>query len=445
MQNKLLFKFLKYIQPTSYFNLKITNGNYVFPNPLNLPEEVLCQLKRDESFSSTKAIEYDLAWQAVQYGYVGNANKIQAITEVSLADEYRFIRKYFQPIWGVYCLFLRVLSFNNPIKELRAWSKSKKFTKRTEVFGLNQIENFNSFESELIVSKTLVSVIIPTLNRYDYLADVLKDFEKQTYPYFELIIVDQSDDFKETFYANFNLNINLIRQEEKALWLARNTAIKNSKGSIIALSEDDVRIKDDWIEQHLKCLDYFKATISAGVFYPEGSSIPKNRSYFAVAQQFATGNAMLYKDIFSKVGLFDRQFEKQRMGDGEFGLRCFKAGFKSISNPFASCVDVKAPTGGLRELGSWDAFRPTNWFAPRPVPSVLYYYQTYFGKSATRYALLKSIPSSIIPYQYKRNKKMKLIGMFISVFISPLILFQIFKSWRLAAVKLKEGNLIDNL
>ncbi len=441
----MIFKFLKYIQPTSYFNLKMTNGNYIFPNSMNLPEEVLSQLKCDESFSCEKAIEYDLAWQAIQYGYVGNTNKITKIDTLPLEDDYRFIRKYFQPIWGIYCLFLRILSFNNPIKELRSWSKSKKFTKRTQVFGLNQIENFNSFESELIVSKTLVSVVIPTLNRYGYLVEVLKDFEKQTYPYFELIIVDQSDDFNEAFYAGFNLNINLIRQEEKALWLARNTAIKNSKGSIIALSEDDVRIKDDWIEQHLKCLDYFKAKISAGVFYPEGSSIPKNRSYFTVAQQFATGNAMLYKDVFSKVGLFDRQFEKQRMGDGEFGLRCYLAGFKSISNPYASCIDVKAPSGGLRELGSWDAFRPTNWFAPRPVPSVLYYYRTYFGNSASRYALLKSIPSSIIPYKYKRNKKMRLIGMFISVFIFPLILFQIFKSWRLAAVKLKEGNLIDNL
>src|SRR5690606_5404325 len=99
---------------------------------------------------------------------------------------------------------------------------------------------------------------------------------------------------------------------EKALWLARNTAIKEAKGTLIALSEDDVRIESDWLTTHLKCLDFFDAQVSAGVFYPEGHSIPKDRAFFALASQFATGNAMLYKDVFKQVGLFDRQFEKQR-------------------------------------------------------------------------------------------------------------------------------------
>ena len=174
----------------------------------------------------------------------------------------------------------------------------------------------------------------------------MKDLEQQDYNNFEVIVVDQSEPYNPEFYSGFNLNINLIRQEEKALWLARNTAIKNSKGEFIALSEDDVRIKPNWISSHLKCLDYFDAEVSAGVFYPEGQNIPIDRSYFAIASQFATGNAMLYKNVFKRVGLFDRQFEKQRMGDGEFGLRVYLENIKSVSNPIASCIDVKAGTGG---------------------------------------------------------------------------------------------------
>ena len=229
------------------------------------------------------------------------------------------------------------------------------------------------------------------------------------------------------------------------MWLARNTAIKEAKGTLIALSEDDVRVEEDWLSQHIRCLDFFNADISAGVFFPEGASIPNERSFFAKAQQFATGNAMLYRSVFNKVGLFDRQFEKQRMGDGEFGLRCHLEGLKSVSTPFASCIDVKAPEGGLRQMGSWDAFRPKKIFAPRPIPSVIYYFKKYYGASRTRLSLLKTVPPSIMSYQYKRNKKMMILGAFISLLIFPLILFQVIKSWRLANIKLKKGDLIEFL
>ena len=206
-----------------------------------------------------------------------------------------------------------------------------------------------------------------------------------------------------------------------------------------------MRIKPDWISSHLKCLDFFDVEVSAGVFFPEGQKIPINRSYFAIASQFATGNAMLYKHVFKKVGLFDRQFEKQRMGDGEFGLRVYLDNIKSVSNPIASCIDVKARTGGLREMGSWDAFRPSNFFAPRPIPSVIYFYRRYFGHKAARLALLRMVPLSIFPYQFKKNKPLLILGVFLTVLILPIVFYQVFKSWRLASKKIKEGPLIETL
>src|SRR5690606_14372646 len=124
-------------------------------------------------------------------------------------------------------------------------------------------------------------------NRYDHLKDVLQDVEKQDYPHFEILVVDQSEPFYPVFYQHFQLPSRVIRQEEKALWLARNTAIEEAQGDLIALSEDDVRIPNNWISNHLRCLDFFKAQVSAGVFYPEGQEIPKARSFFAVASQFA--------------------------------------------------------------------------------------------------------------------------------------------------------------
>ncbi|MBT8279921.1 MAG: glycosyltransferase family 2 protein [Bacteroidia bacterium] len=441
----MLFTFLKYLQPTHYFQCTDVNGNSIFPKYHLLEESVKAQLTKDLLFSSENAQNYDLSWQAIQKGYVGDAERFQVFETLPLVDNYRFIRKYFNSVWVFYVLLLRLISFKNPFKEISAWMRSKNMKRANLAQNPLDRSAWAFFNSELISNAPKVSVIIPTLNRYPELTNVLKDFENQSYSNFEIIVVDQSDDFNRNFYDQFKLDFKIINQKEKALWLARNTAIKSSANEIIALSEDDVRFEKDWLFNHLKCLDFFNCDISAGVFYPEGGQMPKERSFFARSSQFATGNTVLYKKVFKKVGLFDRQFEKQRMGDGEFGLRAFKAGVKSVSNPKAYCLDVKAASGGLREMGSWDAFRPTNLLAPRPVPSVVYFFRRYYGKKRTRLSLLRTVPLSIMPYQFKKNKMAMVLGALVTVLLLPFVIFQVLKSWNLAKNKIKQGPLIETL
>lgn len=440
----MLFTFLKYLQPTHYFQLYKKDNYSVFPKAEALPDEVIKHLEVDSEFKSSLARDYDLSWQAINKGYIESVETYNSFNKIPLEDNYHFIRKYFNKAWVYYVFLLRLLSLCNPFKEIKAFLSTKRIKRVSIGDDIIQYPNYAKYNAPLIAKNLKVSVIIPTLNRYNHLANVLNDLEAQDYKNFEVIIVDQSEPFDASFYKDYQLDINLVRQKEKALWLARNTAIKCAKGEFIALSEDDVRIEPDWISSHLKCLDFFNAKVSAGVFYPEGQQIPKERSYFSVATQFATGNALLYKDVFSAVGLFDRQFEKQRMGDGEFGTRVYLEGIKSVSNPFASCIDVKANSGGLREMGSWDAFRPSNFFAARPIPSVLYYYRRYFGKKASKYALLRTIPISIFPYQFKKNKLLNVLGLVLTIIILPLVFYQVLKSWSLASKKIKEGPLIES-
>jgi glycosyltransferase involved in cell wall biosynthesis len=439
------FNFLKYLQPTHYFQLFTKANTSVFPRVELLNAQELRLITVDNQYQSKLATEYDMSWQAVQNGYLGNAKTYHSFEALSIQDNYRFIRKNFHKTWVLYVLLIRLISFKNPYVELKSWFKTKHVSRIIFENKSFYDKGFQAFSSTLIDKSPKVSVVIPTLNRYEYLKDILKDLELQDYKNFEVIVVDQSDAFNNDFYKDFNLDFTIIHQKEKALWLARNTAIKNAKGELIALSEDDVRINPDWISSHLKCLDFFNAKVSAGVFYPEGKQIPVERSFFSIASQFATGNAMLYKNVFKEVGLFDRQFEKQRMGDGEFGLRIYLENIKSVSNPLASCIDVKASSGGLREMGSWDAFRPSNFFAPRPIPSVLYFFRRYFGKKASRLSMLRTVPLSIFPYQFKKNKPLLLLGTCITVLIFPLVIYQVSKSWNLATKKIKQGPLIETL
>lgn len=440
------FHFLKYLQPTHYFQLSRKDGTSIFPKVEEFPKEILEKLQPEQKFQSAIAREYDLSWQALQKGYIGTADTYTAFDKVPIVDEYRFLRKYFHPIWVFYVLILRLLSFKNPLREISAWRKSRNVSRSTYMKHPISHSDWASFESSLLSEKPFVSIVIPTLNRYEYLKDVLEDLEKQDYTNFEVLVVDQSTPYQEAFYSNFKLDIQLIHQEEKALWLARNTAIENSKGEYILLFDDDSRVEADWITNHLKCLDFFNAAVSSGVSVSTvGAEVPENYAFFRISDQIDTGNVLLKKQVFREIGLFDRQFEKQRMGDGEFGLRAYLNGYKNISNPHAARIHLKVGSGGLREMGSWDAFRPKKLFAPRPIPSVLYLYRKYYGSKRSILAILKTVPQSIIPYRYKKNKKMMVLGLLISLFLFPIVVLQVFISWRLASKKLTEGAMIDRL
>lgn len=445
----MIFNFLKYIKPTWYFNLKPAKDFSYFPNEDFLRQKGI-SLEKDTHYKSQQAQERDLAWRAFQCGCISPEPQkgidIWEKTTLPVVDEYRFFRKNFHKAWVYYVLFFRLFTLKNPFVELTSFFKIRNVQREHYAKDYLQYPDYVAFQSPLLLQKPLVSVIIPTLNRYDYLKDVFKDLENQTYKHFEVIVVDQTDAFRPDFYKGWNLELHYWFQEEKALWKARNEAIKSSKGDYILLYDDDSLVDNDWIEQHLKTLDFFNADLSSGVSLSKiGGEIPDHYKFFRWSEQLDTGNVLLKKDIFKDIGLFDRQFEKQRMGDGEFGLRSYLAGYKNISNPKAKRIHLKVSQGGLRQMGSWDAFRTNKLFDPRPIPSVLYLSRKYFGSRKSVLMIIPSVLPSIVPYKWKSNKALKLLSFFFLPVLLPLILFQVMKSWNLASKKLKQGSLIEKI
>ena len=474
----MLFEFLKYISPTWYFNL--TSADQAVPYFVDyrkLSKEEQDLLTIDDGYKTPQGKLADAAYQAWQkgiikrdpelslysYGVISRPAKYRTINlfsdcnvnvsdepvVTSIEDNYRCMRRFFNPGISWYILFVRLLSFHNPFREIPAFVRSLKI-RRVDLYSRNASElytdQYNEFDSELIRNNPRVSVIIPTLNRYKYLKDVLADLENQTYKNFEVIVCDQSDPFDEAFYNSRRLDIKLIRQEEKALWLARNTSIRNATGEYILLFDDDSRAKPDWITQHLKCLDYFKTDVSSGVSLSViGSKVPNNYSFFRWSDQIDTGNVMFRKEMMKLTGMFDRQFEGQRQGDGEFGLRCYLLGLRNVSNPFAVRIHLKVAEGGLRQMGSWDGIRPKKLLAPRPIPSVLYLCRKYFGNDLAKMMLLFTIPGSTVPYKFKSKNWLKILAGAAMIFLWPFLFLQVTLSWSRATEKLKMGPLIEKL
>ena len=357
-----------------------------------------------------------------------------ALPRPTLKDEYTFLRKYWGTPWASFALLLRLITFKNPFKEVRAYVATAKIKRINAYQHPLADDSYTAFQSPLITQAPLVAVIIPTLNRYQYLKDVLTDLEKQVYKNFEVLVFDQSDNFDETFYNQFNITIKVHHQKKKLLWTARNNAVKATNASYLLFFDDDSRVNESWISEHLKCLDFYKADISAGVsLATAGQKIPVNYSYFRWADQFDSGNAMVKREVFKHIGLFDEKFNGQRMGDGEFGYRAYLNGFKSISNPNASRIHLKVSSGGLREMGSWDGFRPKKWFAPKPIPSVVYLFKKYLPTPLYRNAILIGIMLSNVPYKYKRSNKMLMLSILLTILKSPVLLIQFTRAKKIAA------------
>jgi glycosyltransferase involved in cell wall biosynthesis len=92
----------------------------------------------------------------------------------------------------------------------------------------------------------LVSVIIPTYNRFKYLLNTIKSIRNQTYKNIEIIIVNDNSTQKEYYNHNLN-NINIIHMQDCSkkiygdnnIGYLRNIGISVAKGKYIAFCNDD--------------------------------------------------------------------------------------------------------------------------------------------------------------------------------------------------------------
>lgn len=86
-----------------------------------------------------------------------------------------------------------------------------------------------------------VSIIIPTFNRPNYLRQAIESVLAQTYPDFEIVVVDDgsTDDTAAVVGSLADPRIVYIRQENTGRSAARNRGMQEARGEFIALLDDD--------------------------------------------------------------------------------------------------------------------------------------------------------------------------------------------------------------
>ena len=88
-----LFSLLTFLKPIDYFNLKNRNKSSIYPDPDFLPIDIIQKLDKDMSYSDKNSIKYDLAFQALQKGFVDENQTIKDFKKVPLEDQYKFAKK----------------------------------------------------------------------------------------------------------------------------------------------------------------------------------------------------------------------------------------------------------------------------------------------------------------------------------------------------------------
>jgi glycosyltransferase involved in cell wall biosynthesis len=165
----------------------------------------------------------------------------------------------------------------------------------------------------------LVSVVIPCYNQAHFLKEAIESVLKQSYPHYEIVVVDDGSTDETSEVAGSYERVRLIRQENRGLAEARNTGIKHSEGDYLVFLDADDRLLPDALavgvesfDSHPECAFVFG---HSDFIAEDGSPLRKptppligsellpillSRSFFVIP-----GEVIYRRVILDDVGLFD--------------------------------------------------------------------------------------------------------------------------------------------
>lgn len=136
-------------------------------------------------------------------------------------------------------------------------------------YNLSEEQDANDemlLETEEQVDLGLISVIIPVYNIEKYLPWCIQSVLNQSYPYFELILVDDgSTDSSSAICDEFAENdsrIRVIHKENRGVSAARNSGIEEAKGDFIVFVDSDDLIQKRMLQKMVAAITHYKTDLA---------------------------------------------------------------------------------------------------------------------------------------------------------------------------------------
>lgn len=272
-----------------------------------------------------------------------------------------------------------------------------------------------------------ISVIIPTLNRTDFLLNTLQDIIVQDFDGdFEVLIIDQSNrvdqrviNFCDTNGVVTHHHITLF----KGLPEARNYGVAKSKYDIVLFLDDDIECKQNLLSEHFVAhqqinigvvaggiTEKFKENRNTEIGFFNWKTAHPTRGFHQQAKKEVDhaggGNFSVKKDVYDEVGGVD---ENLTVGaalyeETDFCLRVKSKGYMVYFNYEAHMYHLAAATGGCR-VEEIDKYI---YSLSRNKSILIYRYLPYVNRITAKAHLIKLIISYAIAY-----KSLSVLGAYI--------------------------------
>ena len=216
-----------------------------------------------------------------------------------------------------------------------------------------------------------VSVIIPTYNRSAFLKKTLEQVLRQSYPSFEVIVIDQTDKHPPEitkFLGTIRARIRYVHTETACGTRAKNLGMAIARGEVILCLDDDVDLPGDFIAKHMRNYDTEGVSAVAGRIISSrsrGRREPRRcgevtwygrviSNFYATRRRNVShgggGNLSFLRIQALNCGGFDEQFAgSQLREETDFCLRYLKyASGRMVFEPEAVVFHHAAPYGGCR-------------------------------------------------------------------------------------------------
>ena len=199
----------------------------------------------------------------------------------------------------------------------------------------------------------LISVVLPTYNRALDLKKAIDSVLIQTYPHFELIVVDDgsSDETMQMMETIKDERILFIRQQvNKGAAASRNTGIRASKGKYVAFLDSDDTWHPDKLEKQYQLLSKSESSVGGCVTYYDliypnriiNRQIPIQKDFYKqslLGCNLSPGSTLMFKkECLEKIGLQNESLK--RFEDWEWQIR-FSQHYSWISFPI-SLANIRA-------------------------------------------------------------------------------------------------------
>lgn len=196
-----------------------------------------------------------------------------------------------------------------------------------------------------------VSVLICTRNRPEHIGTAIRSMISNSYSNFELVIVDQSDDDRTEEVVNECIKtspkIRYFRIFSKGAGKAKNFGIKECQGEIIALTDDDCAVDNEWIEKIVLTFQRNPdiVIVFGSILAPPGYSIKNGFIPLYSAKDLLfkgpcskihargiSANMAVKRDLFEKIGGFDEMLGPGAALPGnvdyDYSYRALRKGFR---------------------------------------------------------------------------------------------------------------------